>query len=466
VAVLPFDVATGASAADAFATGLHLDVLTTLARDPALTVISRRSLARGSGPADGRALGAGTIVEGVVREEGGRVRLTVQVVDGQDGRVRWAETLDRDLSAEGAFDLQAEIADRIAETVHGEVAAPAGRPGGSPPPPDLDAYLLRTRGRVHLEQRTERGLRRALALFGEATELATESAAAWAGIAEARALLGYYGYAAPDEGPDALAAALQALELDPSSGDALRALGVVRSVRQEGPAAARAFARAVERSPGDGDAQCWLGWIRLILGEPAGAIGPSERAAELDPLAPPVRVYLAEAYLANGRAEDAVREARRAGELQPDYGLTHFTEEVALHHAGRHGDATAALGEALVLARVGGGAPGRADVEGALAVARAAAGDEEGAHLLREGLGGTGVPAALALAALGDVEGALRALDGVTEWSALATVQLRYLFPHALCRVRQDDRFDRIVDRIDAAWGRPTTASALESGRS
>lgn len=472
VAVLPFESLGETGEAEPFAAGLHDDLITELSRASDLAVISRTSVARYGG-ADrtaaevGRELGAGTLVQGAVRAAGDRVRLNVQLVDARADAHRWAESFDRKLTPEGLFEIQGELASRIAGSLHAELTPEGeeeGERSGRAPTGDLEAYRLCVQGRALVDQRTGDDLRQAVDYFRRTLGRDPEHALAWSGLAEALVLLDFYGHPVPEDAPDAMEAARRGVEADPRSGEARTALGIVRSLRLEGPGALADLERARELAPSHAEAHVWLGWVHLVRGQAERALTPLRRAVELNPLGPALRVYLGEALLATGSPEEGLRQARRAGELQPGYALAAFVEGLALHHTGRHREAADRLEKALALTRPR-GTPSRPEARAALAAARAAAGEEErGRELLarieedREGRA-RAFSAALVRAALGDVAGAFEALDRVDRWEEFSVDHARYFFPEALGRLRGDPRWERILEEADRAWGW-TTAPA------
>lgn len=465
VAVLPFASLGGSEDAELFAVGLYDDLVTELSRLSGLTVISRTSVKRyGDGersvPEIARELGVGTVIEGAVQSSGSRVRLNVQVVDARTDTHRWSETYDRRLTPEGLFDLQSELAGRIAGTLRSELTSDEEDRIGRTPTGSLDAYRLYVQGRGLLEQRTEDTLPRALDYFLRAVELDDRYAPAWSGVADALLILGFYGIEAPASAPDPETAARRALDVEPDLAEAHGSLGILRSLRQEGPSAAASLERAIELEPSHAEAHAWLGWLRLLLGAPEAALEPSRRAVRLNPLGPAFRAYLAESWLANGEPRRALEESRRAAELQPTYALARYMQGMALHHQGRLEGAVTAYETSLSLSRAG-GSPSPSEVRAALAVTKAAAGDCSDAReqlttitaAEEAGDSQAAFSAGLVRAALGDVDAAFEAFARVPVWNSYSTEHLRYFFPEALGALREDPRHERLLGDVDRSWG-------------
>lgn len=468
VAVLPFENLSGAASAEPFAAGLQDDLLTELSRISALSVVARTSVLRYRGttkpiPEIARELGVGTVVEGGVQVAGGRLRLNVQVIDGESGAHRWAERYDRKLSASSIFDLQGELAREIAQALQAELTAGERRRStGQERTEDLEAYRLCAQGRALADQRTPRAMYRSVEYFQRAIQRDPSYALAWSGLADALSLLEFYGHAPPSSAAGPLQAALRAVELGPELGQAHASLGIIRSFRRQGPEALAELERAIELAPSHAEAHAWLGWVHLLRGCPREALGAERRAVDLDPLAPAFRAYLAEAYLATGEPWEALREAVRAREIQPEYGLAHFMEGLVLFHLGSLAEAEVAMETALGLVPPW-GTPCHAEVHAVLAVIRTAMGDHAAARARLARIDGVAHPFSrgLVLAALGDVDGALSALERVRTWSSFSVDYFRYFFPKVFGPLRDDSRWFRLCRDLDRTWGRePDTGNS------
>lgn len=457
VAVLPFQELGGGEEHAFFASGLYDDLLTKLSRVGTLTVIARASVEplfekRTPIPEVARALGIGTVVEGMVRLSGSRVRLNVQLIDAASEALQWAETYDREITAGNIFDLQNELAEKIAAHLEAEVTLAERRRVIQRPTANLDAFRRHAQARHNLDLRSESGMRAALGQLRRALDEDPTYALAWAGMAEALALLEFYGFDAPDDVPDARDAAARAVSLNPDLGEAHAALGIVDAVRHDGPAAVRELERATALAPGYAEAHIWLGWVLVCLGRPVDAIEPAARALQLNPLAPAVHVYTAEICLANGDDAQALRHARRARDIQPTYALAHFIEGVVLHQRRQYDDAAAALVQALPHAHR---APTTDEVRALLGMTLRAGADENGAQEQFDEIDAANnpFPAGLVAAAQGEIDAAFehlgRAVRDGTAWPEF----IRYFLPAELASLRRDRRFDECLRELGRRWG-------------
>ena len=119
IAVLPFDNLSNEESNEPFTAGIHDDLLTHLSRIATLQTTSRTSVLKYRGsdksiPEIASELDVAVIVEGGVQRSGNRVRINVQLIDAASDSHLWAETYDRELTAQNVFEIQSEIAKEIA----------------------------------------------------------------------------------------------------------------------------------------------------------------------------------------------------------------------------------------------------------------------------------------------------------------------------------------------------------------
>jgi TolB-like protein len=147
VAVLPFAAVGGGEDSIFFAAGVHDDLLTQLAQQPSMRVISRTSVLEYKDTQKnireiGEELRADAILEGGVQSAGDRIRINAQLIDARTDEHLWAETFDRELTASNIFDVQTEIARAIASALHGTLGEPTVTGSGSIPTTSMAAYRL------------------------------------------------------------------------------------------------------------------------------------------------------------------------------------------------------------------------------------------------------------------------------------------------------------------------------------
>jgi tetratricopeptide (TPR) repeat protein len=198
-------------------------------------VLAMLNWTRKSGRCCARELGVQYVLEGSVRRDAGTVRITAQLIQAKDQTHLWTQEYDRQLK--DLLVLQGQVAQAVANEIR---LTFADRRRLAPPSAlsnqEYEAYDLYLRGRYFWNQRTSQGL-----------EQATE----YAGLADAYAMLGIYGFAPRLELiPKARAAALKALELNPNLAEAHTSLALIaQDYDWDGKTAEREYRRAIELDP-------------------------------------------------------------------------------------------------------------------------------------------------------------------------------------------------------------------------
>jgi len=347
LAVLPLANLTGRSEDEFFADGMTDALITELARDPALRVISRQSAMAFKGSRQGlaevgRALGAEVLVEGSVTRSNGRVRITTQLVRVEEETHVWAGRFDRPL--ENVLDVHAEVAESVAR----EVCAALGRArdqsaavrSSGHRPVDPAAYEAYLKGRYFSAMLPE--IPRAIECFRTALARDERFAPAWAGIAMCYANLALFVYLSPgDAFPLLESAARRALALDDSAGEGHTAEGMCRMLAyRDWTGAEAAFRRSVERSPGSADARIFRAVFFISMARWDEGLAEAQLAVELDPLGPGARYTLAWCHYKRREHEQSVRALDETLELYPHFALAHPLRAANLALLGRHGEAT------------------------------------------------------------------------------------------------------------------------------
>jgi TolB-like protein/DNA-binding winged helix-turn-helix (wHTH) protein/Tfp pilus assembly protein PilF len=352
LAVLPFVNASDNAADEYFSHGLTEELMDRLARAGALKVVSRTSAfalkGQNLGAREvGEMLGAGSLVEGSVRREGDRVRISARLVSAHDGLQLWSETYDRRLT--DVIDIQEEIARSIATKLTGRLG------GESPQMPVVPAaaYDQYLKGRFYWQRRTQESLRAAAEHFEAATQNAPDYAPAWAGLGDAYAVLGFYDYLPPAEAfPKAQAAAGRALQLDPDNASAEATLGYAALYFDWdlGQAEER-FQRSVSLDPSSSKAHQWFGNLLTAAGRFDEAEREMRRAQQLEPLSLIASAALGWSLYHSGRHERALEQYRLTLALDPEFELAYLWSGWALEALGRYDEALAMLNEAVTRSR-------------------------------------------------------------------------------------------------------------------
>jgi len=323
IAVLPLENLSGDPAQDYYADGMTDEIITMLAKNAELRVISRTSVMqykKAQRPLRdiARELGVDGILEGSVGRSGGRVHVNTQLIYAPSDTHIWAESYDRDLQDVGS--LQTELAHTIARQVGLTVSAPAS-PQRRISPEAHDAYLM---GRYYWFADSPGNYEKSRESFRKAITLQPDYAAAWSGLSDAFLATGMFGgRALRDEaaGPGG-EAARKALALDDSLAEAHNSMAAYYFFyRWDWEHAERESARAVELNPGFAEGHHVRAYVLQALNRTDEALQEEKKAMELDPFARPCE--LTRALIHARRFDAALNEARLRAEAQPDNSCTH-----------------------------------------------------------------------------------------------------------------------------------------------
>ncbi len=353
LAVLPLENLSGDPQQEFFADGMTEELINRLAQIGALRVTSRSSAMMFKGtkqtiPEIARRLKVDAVIEGSVRRAGDRVRVTVQLVHAATDKNLWSSSYERD--AGDVFALQSEAAQDIAGQIHG-VLTPQERTrlaaGRHVDPAAHEAYL---KGRYELAKGLSSSAK-ALEYFGQATDLDPTYALAYVGAADSYVGLANRGYLAPDQAlAKARAAALKALELDPTLGAAHNSLGSISMNAWDWRSAEREHRRAIAMNPGYADGHERLSVLLAYLGRDREAMIAVTRALQLNPVAsqPNANVGLFHYYAR--RFDQAIEALRKALELDPTNASAYLHLAWVYPERGMHNEAIAAAQKYIALA--------------------------------------------------------------------------------------------------------------------
>lgn len=287
LAVLPLENLSGDQGQDYFADGMTDELITMLAKNPGLRVISRTSTRQYKNAHRpireiARELGVDAILEGSVNRYSNRVHINAQLIHADSDTHLWAESYDRDLS--DVSSVQRDLAETIARQVGVTASASSpSRPEKRINPEAHDAYLL---GRYYwFLGNTDKSKQS----FQRAIDLQPDYAAAWSGLADTYLVSGVSGEApAETVMPTGEADALKAVQLDDSSPEAHDSLAAAYYFyRWDWQAAERESARAIELNPGLAEAHHLRSYVLFTLNRTDEAVAEQRKATALDPFARP-----------------------------------------------------------------------------------------------------------------------------------------------------------------------------------
>jgi TolB-like protein/Tfp pilus assembly protein PilF len=335
--VLPFENMSGDPEQEYFADGIVDDITTALSRFKLLFVIARNSSFVYKGKAVdikqvGRELGVRYVLEGSVRKERNRVRITGQLIDSITGSHLWADRFEGVLA--DLFDLQDKVTESVVGAIAPELQQAEIQRARRKPTESLDAHDFFLRGMARevadlaggLEQPTSDGTNEALRLFCSAIELDPEFASAHGMAALCYAQRKAFGWMIDREREIADAARLARRAIQAGKDDAVAlATGgyVLAFVVHELDTGVAGIERALKLNPNFAAAWHFLGWTKVWLGQPDVAIEHLERAMRLSPLGRGIagmQAAAATAHFFAGRYDEASAWAER---LLREYPASH-----------------------------------------------------------------------------------------------------------------------------------------------
>ncbi len=326
IAVLPFENLSGDPEQEYFSDGMTEEIITQLGsvQPDQLGVIARTSTMRykhtmmslGDIAAE---LHVQYFLEGSVRREASRVRITAQLIQASDQTHLWAESYDDDLKH--VLAVQSKVAQAICEAIQLKIPSPIHRRRTSPQtvhPAAHEAYL---KGLYYWGKFTPEASREAIQRFQQAITLDPGFAPAHAALAHAFGVAGYWGYAPPAEvNPLARAEALKALEIDPLLSMAHGALAGCLCMHDWAyEAAEKEFRRAIELNPSEATNHMWYGIYQAMVNEDAEqAIAEAQLAVRVDPWSPVTGLMVSSIHLFVHDFARARTEAQAIVEMFPE----------------------------------------------------------------------------------------------------------------------------------------------------
>ncbi|MBI2188339.1 MAG: Flp pilus assembly complex ATPase component TadA, partial [Acidobacteria bacterium] len=344
IAVLPFADLSQAQDQAYLCDGLAEELTHALSRIDGLLVAARTSAFRfrsikGDARDIGKQLGVSAILEGSVQKSGSRVRITVRLVNVEEGTDLLSERYERDLI--DLFELEDEITKRVCERLRVVLLPTSPGPSAPPPTTSVDAHELYLKGRHEWNRRTEEGLTRSLEYFAQAVARDPDYATAYAALADTYVTLSMYGARRPAEVmPLAFEAAARALTIDPNAAEALVAQGCVRAMYMWDWYCDDDFLRALEIEPNNAMACHWYATNYLMpLGRFAAARVQLDRALQLDPQSMPIKASVGLLLYFERRYEEAAAHQRRVIAADPAFGLAQYFLAQAWTEMGRFDEA-------------------------------------------------------------------------------------------------------------------------------
>ncbi|MCH8147134.1 MAG: protein kinase [Planctomycetes bacterium] len=343
LAVLPFEDSSP-EPQEWFSNGMTVELIATLGKIKALKVISRTSVMRyKNAPRPplrtiARELNANRLIEGSVLRIGGRVRITVELIDGLTDTSLWSKSYERD--ARDVLALQSEVARAIADEIRIIVTPAEHALLAKASPVNPDAYDAYMKGIDAVRRGTFEDCLTAIRFFDMAVEIDSEMALAHAGRAEAYRSLSGFHLPPKETQPRAKAAALRALALDENLAEAHTALGQYKlEYEWDWTGAEASFRRALEIDHNSTDARLGLAQYYTAMKRADDAMAQMDIVRELDPAARHSYPFYGLVTFMTRRFERTIRESREALAVNEQFWPAHMWLGMALAEMDDHATA-------------------------------------------------------------------------------------------------------------------------------
>jgi TolB-like protein len=364
IAVLPFNDLSAAKDHAYFGEGIAEELLGALAKVDGLRVAARRSSfwfkdKEAELGEIASKLNVGHVLEGSVRRDGNRVRITAELIDACDGFTIWSETYEREMH--GIFTLQDEITRSIVDTLKLKLAISPSRPSRS-----ADAYDAYLEGLVYSDKNTEPELRKSLEFFQRALEQDPKFSRAWTGIAKAWLWLADSFVPPLEAYPKVRDAAVGALQLNDQEAEAHVYLAETKRILDWDLDGAEAeFNRAVEIEPNSTPSNYFIAAFYAARGDRDKALTYLQRTSKIDPASLWVNNFACELYRYFGLYDEATEAGERALQLDPTFAhygepalaalyreMGRFDDAIALYRKAREFTGRPGFGLAITYARM------------------------------------------------------------------------------------------------------------------
>ncbi len=356
IAILPFSNISPDPADEYFADGLTEELTLTVSKINELSVISRTSSMQYKGNKTksvkdiSKELGAGTVLEGSVRKNGSRIRVTVQMIDATSDKHIWSENFDREF--QDIFEIQSNIALRIASELKIKLVPDRQNRIQNKSTPSAEAHERYLRGRHNFNKFTKEGLEESLRLYQKALDIDPDFALAYEGMADSYLWLGFLNFLPEKQAyPKAREFAEKALQIDDSLAEShyilARTLVEYYWALSTGEAE---FIRSIELDPSNARAHLYYSWLLASRLQKEKAVSEAEQAIQLDPNSAETWWSGSYAFYLIGEFNRAIEFGRKSIELNPLDPNGHMLTSFGLAYSGMSDEGVREVKEATALA--------------------------------------------------------------------------------------------------------------------
>jgi TolB-like protein/DNA-binding winged helix-turn-helix (wHTH) protein/Tfp pilus assembly protein PilF len=341
---------------DYFADGMTDELIANLAKIRSLHVISRSTAMAYKGTRKplseiARELNVDAVVEGTVMRVGNRVRITAELIQVSTDHHLWADTYESQLG--DVLALQNRVSSAIVNEIRINLTPEERERLAKAPAVAPEAYENYLKGLYYWNKRSDENLTRAIGYFERATTLDSRYALGYAGLSDCYAIISaeiFGTMPAAEAAPRAKAAAMRALELDPTLAEAQTSLATVKfNYDWDWSGASEGFERAIGLNPSYATAYQRYSLYLIAMGRVQDSFAQIQKARELDPLSLSInfslgwRLYMARQY------DAAIAQSKDTLEMDPSYELPHLIVGQAYEEKGDYAQAIPELRRAVEL---------------------------------------------------------------------------------------------------------------------
>ena len=354
--VLPLENLSGDKDQDYFADGMTDELIANLAKIRSLHVISRSTAMAYKGTrkplsAIARELNVDAVVEGTVLRVGDRVRITAELVQVSTDHHLWADTYESQIG--DVLALQNRVSSAIVNEIRINLTPEERERLAKAPAVAPEAYENYLKGLYYWNKRSDENLTKAIGYFERATRTDPEYALAHAGLSDSYAIISaeIFGTMAPAEAaPKAKAAALRALQLDPTLAEAETSLATVKfNYDWDWNGAAEGFARAIELNPSYATAYQRYSLYLIAMGRAQDSFSQIQKARALDPLSISINFSVGWRLYMSRKYDQAIAQLQDTLEMDPSYELPHLVVGQAYSQKSDYAHAIPELAKAVEL---------------------------------------------------------------------------------------------------------------------
>ena len=326
IAVLPFVDMSAGKDQEYFSDGLSEELLNLLAKIPELKVIGRTSSFSFKGKNEdlrsiAEKLGVAHILEGSVRKDGNKIRVTAQLIKATDGSHLWSETYNRDLK--DVFQLQDEIAGAVVKQLELKLLA---KPSGAKTSTNIEAYNLILQGHYFYDKLDKESVAKAIEFYYKALAIDSTDVRTWVSLTNAISRQSWQNYIDQATGYEkARQTALKAIALDPTYASGFSELADIKQYYDfDWKGAEKDYQTALQLEPSNADILNSFGDLFHAQGHYRKAEQYHRKALEFNPLKPLLYMSLASDLSYSGKFAEAIPFFKKVLELDPQFQRAHL----------------------------------------------------------------------------------------------------------------------------------------------